>query len=80
MVRYELAVILKAVGKPQLADTFKQVATVILKEGAILRSITNLGKKELPYRMKANTEWNTHGRCGLLLNFTPFTELVSLVR
>ena len=68
MVRYELAVILKAVSKPQLADTFKRVATAVLGEGAVLRSITNLGERQLPYRMRARSEWHTHGRCGFSTN------------
>ena len=65
MVRYEFAVILRAVGKPQLADTFKQVAKSIIGQGAVLRKLVNLGERQLPYRMKAHSQHHTHGRCGL---------------
>ena len=64
MVRYEFAVILRAVGKPQLADTFKLVAKSIIGQGAVLRKLVNLGERQLPYRMEAHFQHHTHGRCG----------------
>ena len=55
MVRYEFAVMLRAVGRPQLADTFKHVAKSIIGQGVVLRKLVNLGERQLPYRMKANS-------------------------
>lgn len=62
MVRYELAVILRAVTKPELADVFKKVATTILEQGAVLRGLQNLGERDLPYRMRAHSQWFYKGR------------------
>ena len=64
MVHYEVAFILRAVGRPKLASVLRGVCATMLQQGAILRKIENLGEKELPYKMSAHKERFTHGRYG----------------
>jgi len=33
-----------------------------MEKGGVVRKMENLGEQELPHRMRAHTEWHTHGR------------------
>ena len=44
------------------AAVLRQTAKSIMDKGGVVRKIENLGAQELPYRMKAHTEWHTQGR------------------
>ena len=33
-----------------------------MDKGGVVRKMENLGEQELPHRMRAHTEWHTHGR------------------
>ena len=69
MVHYELALILRAVGKQELPAALRGVCTTLLQNGAILRKLENLGEKELPYKMSAHKERFTHGRYAISAYF-----------
>ena len=62
MVHYEVALILRAIGKQELPAALRGVCTTLLQNGAILRKLENLGEKELPYKMSAHKGRFTHGR------------------
>ena len=62
MVHYEVALILRAVGRQDLPAMLRGVCTTMLQNGAILRKLENLGEKELPYKISAHKERFTHGR------------------
>ena len=62
MVRYEVALILRAVSRPDLHGVLRGVCTTMLQQGAVLRRLENLGEKELPYKISAHKERFTHGR------------------
>ena len=62
MVHYEIALILRAVGKQDLSAALRGVCTTLLQNGAILRELQNLGEKELPYKISVHKERFTHGR------------------
>ena len=61
MPRYELILITKAMGHPQLRTILHRTATNLFEQGAIIRKIESMGQQELPYRMKSNAVWHTHG-------------------
>ena len=72
MVRYEIALILRGVSKPNLHSVLRQVCTTVLDQGNVIRKLENLGERQLPYMMRAHKEKFTEGRCvGLLLKKGP---------
>ena len=62
MVHYEVALILRAVGRQELPAMLKGICTTLLQNGAILRKLENLGEKELPYKIGVHKERFTNGR------------------
>ena len=44
------------------ASVLCQTALSIMDKGGVVRKMENLGEQELPHRMRAHTEWHTHGR------------------
>ena len=66
MVHYEVALILRAVGRQELYAALKGVCTTLLQNGAVLRNLENLGEKELPYKMSAHKGRFTHGRYAIV--------------
>jgi len=66
MPRYELLLITKTLNREGLHTLLKRTCNFIFEQNGIIRKIENLGEQELPYRMKAHTEWHTHGRYFLL--------------
>lgn len=61
MPRYELLLITRALAKQSLRDVLRRTANNIFEQDGIIRSIQNMGSQELPYRMKSQAEWHTHG-------------------
>lgn len=68
MPEYELALITKLLTKEGLASVLRRTALFIIEKGGVVKKMENLGEQELPYRMRAHHEWNTHGRY-FLINF-----------
>ena len=66
MPRYELLLISRKLAKDGLQSLLKRTCDFIFDQDGIVRKIENLGEQELPYRMKAHTEWHTHGQYFLL--------------
>ena len=63
MVRYELSLILRAVGRGQpLPPLLRAACEVVLGQGALLRRLENMGERALPYGMFAHGQRFDRGR------------------
>ena len=62
MVKYEITAIFRALAGKEMAAALHRACSTVLKQGAVLRSLTNLGERQLPYRMKAHKELFMNGR------------------
>ncbi|XP_068627987.1 small ribosomal subunit protein bS6m [Battus philenor] len=54
MPTYELALMLRAMPKPELKTTLKRVANGIFDRGGIIRNIENLGFRATPFKTSAH--------------------------
>lgn len=54
MPSYELALMLRAMPKPELKSTLKRVSQAIFNRGGIIRNIENLGFRPMPYKTTAH--------------------------
>lgn len=54
MPGYELALLLRAMPKPELKTTLKRVSHAIFDRGGIIRNIENLGFRAMPYKTSAH--------------------------
>lgn len=54
MPSYELALLLRAMPKPELKTTLKRISNVIFNTGGIIRDIENLGFRPMPYKTSAH--------------------------
>ncbi|XP_049865453.1 probable 28S ribosomal protein S6, mitochondrial [Pectinophora gossypiella] len=54
MPSYELALMLRAMPKPELKTTLKRISEAIFDRGGIIRNIDNLGFREIPYKTSAH--------------------------
>lgn len=61
MPRYELCLILRCFERPEMVSAIKKATETILQRGGVLRSIENLGQRELPYRMFNHGQKHSHG-------------------
>ncbi|KAM9259395.1 small ribosomal subunit protein bS6m isoform 2-T2 [Cariama cristata] len=69
MPRYELALILKAMQRPETAAVLKRTVEALMERGAIVRNLENLGERSLPYKISKHKERHRRGglfksRCG----------------
>ncbi|XP_048960482.1 28S ribosomal protein S6, mitochondrial [Canis lupus dingo] len=68
MPRYELALILKAMQRPETAAALKRTLEALMDRGAIVRHLENLGDRALPYRISAHNQRHVRGGVQLLEN------------
>ncbi|XP_069745096.1 small ribosomal subunit protein bS6m [Narcine bancroftii] len=62
MPRYELAVILKAMQRPETAAALRRTVEALLENGAVVRNLESLGERTLPYKIsKHNLRHNRGG-------------------
>ncbi|XP_061483719.1 small ribosomal subunit protein bS6m [Rhineura floridana] len=76
MPRYELALILKAMQRPETAATLKRTVEALMERGAVVRNLENLGERALPYRILKHNEDHTRGRY-FLVDFNSPPTVVS---
>nr|XP_026249344.1 28S ribosomal protein S6, mitochondrial isoform X2 [Urocitellus parryii] len=61
MPRYELALILKAMQRPETAAALKRTIEALMDKGAIVRNLENLGERVLPYKIFAHSQQHRKG-------------------
>ncbi|XP_053076578.1 28S ribosomal protein S6, mitochondrial isoform X3 [Acinonyx jubatus] len=61
MPRYELALILKAMQRPETAAALKRTIEALMDRGAVVRSLENLGDRALPYKISAHSQRHSRG-------------------
>ncbi|XP_029459393.1 28S ribosomal protein S6, mitochondrial isoform X2 [Rhinatrema bivittatum] len=61
MPRYELALILKIMQRPETAAALKRTMETLMKHGAVVRNLENLGEKSLPYKISKHSERHSRG-------------------
>ncbi|CAH2243535.1 probable 28S ribosomal protein S6, mitochondrial [Pararge aegeria] len=55
MPSYELALMLKAMPKPELKTTLTRISHAIFNRGGIIRNIENLGFRAMPYKTSSHS-------------------------
>ncbi|CAN2387577.1 ribosomal protein S6 [Pristimantis euphronides] len=71
MPRYEMALILKAMQRPETVATLKRTIETLLEKGAIVRNLESLGEKTLPYKISLHSQRHTRGGYFLLDFYSP---------
>lgn len=78
MPRYELALILKAMQRPETAAALKRMLQALMDRGAIVRNLENLGERALPYRISVHSQKHTRGGYFLVDFYAPTTTVESI--
>lgn len=66
MPRYELALILKAMQRPETAAALRRTVETLMERGAVVRDLENLGEKLLPYKITKHNQRHRRGTYFLL--------------
>ncbi|CAL8300047.1 unnamed protein product [Merluccius merluccius] len=61
MPRYELALILKAMQRPETAATLRRTVETLLERGAVVRDVESLGERLLPYKVSKHDQRHVRG-------------------
>ncbi|KAM7247972.1 hypothetical protein CapIbe_000011, partial [Capra ibex] len=79
MPRYELALILKAMQRPETAAALKRTLEALMDRGAVVRSLESLGERTLPYKMSAHSQQHTRGGYFLVDFYAPTATVESIM-
>ncbi|PWA25690.1 hypothetical protein CCH79_00001501 [Gambusia affinis] len=61
MPRYELALILKAMQRPETAAAVRRTVENLMERGAVVRGLENMGERLLPYKMTKHNQRHSRG-------------------
>nr|XP_020458544.1 28S ribosomal protein S6, mitochondrial [Monopterus albus] len=61
MPRYELALILKAMQRPETAAVLRRTVETLIERGAVVRDLENLGERLLPYKISKHDQSHRRG-------------------
>ncbi|XP_033468728.2 small ribosomal subunit protein bS6m [Epinephelus lanceolatus] len=61
MPRYELALILKAMQRPEMAAALRRTVETLMERGAVVRDLENLGERLLPFKITKHNQRHTRG-------------------
>ncbi|XP_069698698.1 small ribosomal subunit protein bS6m [Periplaneta americana] len=75
MPNYEVALVLRAMSRPEIITTLKRSAESIFSKGGIIRKIENLGSGDLPYKMRAHSLVHRQGSCFVVHFICPPTAI-----
>ncbi|XP_047459527.1 28S ribosomal protein S6, mitochondrial [Mugil cephalus] len=78
MPRYELALILKAMQRPEMAACLRRTVETLMERGAVVRNLENLGERQLPYKMTKHNERHTRGAYFLIDFYSAPNILIEL--
>ncbi|XP_028612162.1 28S ribosomal protein S6, mitochondrial [Grammomys surdaster] len=79
MPRYELALILKAMRRPETAAALKRTLESLMDRGAIVRNLENLGERVLPYRISSHSQKHSRGGYFLVDFYAPTNVVESIL-
>lgn len=61
MPRYELALIMKAMQRPETAAALRRTVETLMDRGAVVRDLENLGERLLPYKISKHNQRHARG-------------------
>lgn len=76
--QYELAVILRAMNRPETAGVLKRTAEAIMSRGGYIEKLENLGLRQLPYAMRCHGQKHRQGHYFLMHFHSPPTIIDDL--
>ncbi|XP_021484447.1 small ribosomal subunit protein bS6m [Meriones unguiculatus] len=79
MPRYELALILKAMRRPDTAAALKRTIEFLMEQGAIVRDLENLGERALPYRITNHNQKHRRGGYFLVDFYAPTSAVENIL-
>ncbi|XP_028732883.1 28S ribosomal protein S6, mitochondrial [Peromyscus leucopus] len=79
MPRYELALILKAMRRPETAAALKRTLESLMDRGAIVRNLENLGERVLPYKISSHGQQHSRGGYFLVDFYAPTSAVESIL-
>ncbi|XP_073473282.1 small ribosomal subunit protein bS6m [Aquarana catesbeiana] len=79
MPRYEMALIIKAMQRPETVATLKRTMEALFERGAIIRNLESLGEKNLPYKISKHSQRHTRGGYFLVDFYAPPTAVSNII-
>ncbi|XP_040034370.1 small ribosomal subunit protein bS6m [Gasterosteus aculeatus] len=76
MPRYELALILKAMQRPETSAALRRTVESLMQRGAVVRDLENLGERLLPYAITKHNQKHSRGAY-FLIDFYSATNILS---